>query len=69
MKKLILPILLITSLFAREYIAIVDFEGINVSNEDARALTQRLTSEMINLEIYQVLERSEMKKILEEQKQ
>ena len=69
MKKLILPILLITSLFAREYIAIVDFEGINVSNEDARALTQRLTSEMINLEIYPVLERSEMKKILEEQKQ
>ncbi|MBC8307189.1 MAG: hypothetical protein H8E55_66935 [Pelagibacterales bacterium] len=69
MKKLILPILLITSLFAREYIAIVDFEGINVSNEDGRAITQRLTSEMINLEIYQVLERSEMKKIIEEQKQ
>ena len=46
MKKL-LPILLLTSLFAREYIAIIDFEGIGVSEGDAKALTQRLASEMI----------------------
>ena len=69
MKKLLLIALLITSsLFAREYIAIIDFEGINVSEGDAKALTQRLTSEMIKLEVYQVLERSEMKRLLEEQK-
>ena len=68
MRKFLLPILLITSLFAREYIAIIDFEGISVSEGDAKALTQRLTSEMIKLEVYQVLERSEMKRLLDEQK-
>ena len=40
-------ILLTSSLFAREYIAIIDFEGIGVSEGDAKALTQRLASEMI----------------------
>ena len=68
MRRFLLPILLISSLFAREYIAIIDFEGISVSEADAKALTQRLTSEMIALEMYQVLERSEMKRLLEEQK-
>ena len=68
MCRILLSILLITSLFAREYIAIVDFEGIDVSENQARALTKRLTSEMIALEVYQVLERSEMKRLLEEQK-
>ena len=67
MKKLIF-LLLATSLFAREYIAIIDFEGIGVTEAEARVLTQRLTSEMISLELYQVLERSEMKRLLEEQK-
>ena len=66
MRKFLLPIILLTSLFAREYIAIIDFEGINVSEGDARALTQRLTSELIKLETYQVLERNEMKRLLEE---
>ena len=68
MRKILLPILLLTSLFAREYIAIIDFEGIGVSESDARILTQRLTSEMITLGEYQVLERSEMKRLLSEQK-
>ena len=68
MQKYLLPILLITSLFAREYIAIIDFEGIGITNDEARVLTQRLTSEMITLELYQVLERSEMKRLLSEQK-
>ena len=67
MKKLLF-ILMVGSLFAREYIAIIDFEGISVSEADAKALTQRLTSEMIKLEVYQVLERSEMKRLLDEQK-
>ena len=68
MHRILLSILLTTSLFAREYIAIIDFEGINVSGDDAKALTQRLTSELITLEMYQVLERSEMKRLLDEQK-
>ena len=68
MRRILISILLITSLFAREYIAIIDFEGIGVSADDAKTLTQRLTPEMIALEAYQVLERSEMKRLLEEQK-
>ena len=68
MHRILSALLLTTSLFAREYIAIIDFEGINVGEADAKALTQRLTSEMIKLEVYQVLERSEMKRLLEEQK-
>ena len=66
--RLILSILFITSLFAREYIAVIDFEGIGVSEGEARALTQRLTSEIISLEMYQIVERSEMKRLLDEQK-
>ncbi len=68
MHRILLFILLATSLFAREYIAVIDFEGIGVSEDDAKALTQRLTSELINLEIYQVVERAEMKRLLDEQK-
>jgi len=39
MRKFLLSILLITSLFAREYIAIIDFEGIGITNDEARVLT------------------------------
>ena len=68
MHRILLSILLTTFLFAREYIAIIDFEGIGVSEGEARALTQRLTSEIISLEMYQIVERSEMKRLLDEQK-
>tara|TARA_Y100001970_G_C14125613_1_gene798782 strand:+ start:292 stop:858 length:567 start_codon:yes stop_codon:yes gene_type:complete len=68
MHRIFLVILFVTSLFAREYIAVIDFEGIGVSNDEARVLTQRLTSELINIGVFQVLERSEMKRLLEEQK-
>ena len=68
MNRILIAILLITSLNAREYIAIIDFEGINVTGDDAKALTQRLNSEIIALEAYQVVERSEMKRLLDEQK-
>ena len=67
-RRLTILLLIVGCVFAHEYIAIIDFEGINVSEGDAKALTQRLTSEMIRLEVYQVLERSEMKRLLEEQK-
>jgi len=67
-RRLIILLLIVGYVFAREYIAIIDFEGIGVSNDEARALTQRLTSEMITLEAYQVVERSEMKRLLDEQK-
>ena len=47
MQIFLLPILLLTSLFAREYIAIIDFDEIGVSKGDAKAITQRPASEMI----------------------
>ena len=68
MYRIFLPLLFTTLLFAREYIAIIDFDGINVSEDNAKALTNRLTTEMIALGIYQILERSEMKQLLNEQK-
>ena len=68
MLRVFLFILLTTSLFAREYIAIIDFEGIGVPEGEARALTQRLTSEIIAIGEYQIVERSEMKRLLDEQK-
>jgi len=67
-RRLIILLLIVGCVFAREYIAIIDFEGIGFTEDNARALTQRLTSEIISLEVYQVLERSEMKRLLEEQK-
>ena len=54
MQKYLFILLFATSLFAREYIAIIDFEGIGITNDEARVLTQRLTSEMINIGVYQV---------------
>ena len=68
MHRLLLSILFISSLFSREYIAIIDFEGIGVTEDEAKVLTHRLTSELINLEVYQVVERTKMKSLLDEQK-
>ena len=67
-RRLIILLLIVGCVFAREYIAVIDFEGIGITNDEARVLTQRLTSEMINIGVYQVLERSEMKRLLDEQK-
>ena len=50
-RRLIILLLIVGCVFAREYIAIIDFEGIGVNENEARALTQRLTSEMIALEV------------------
>ena len=67
-KLLLIVLLIVGCAYGREYIAVIDFEGIGISNDEARVLTARLTSELISLEVYQVLERSEMKRLLEEQK-
>jgi len=55
-------------LSAQQRVAIIDFEGINVSKEEASALTKRLTSELVDLREFIVVERSEMRKLLDEQK-
>jgi TolB-like protein len=68
MKNLLTLILFLSLFFTREHIAVIDFEGINVSEAEAKALTQKLTTELIKVGEYVVLERSEMKKVLDEQK-
>ena len=45
-----------------------DFENINIRKTDAGALTQRLTSELISLNKFTILERSLIQKVIEEQK-
>ncbi|MBA7653411.1 hypothetical protein ES703_61260 [subsurface metagenome] len=48
-------------------IAILDFEGIGVSAQEARVLTNRLGTHMVQLGRYQVIERGQMEQILQEQ--
>ena len=49
-------------------IAIIDFEGIGVSIDESRILTQRLASELISLNVYQLFGRSKVDQLLKEQK-
>ena len=49
-------------------IAIIDFEGIGISIDEARVLTQRLASELISLNVYQLFERSKVDQLLKEKK-
>ena len=65
----ILPfILLATSLFGAKYLAVLDLEPESISESEAKILTQRLTSEIIELSDYTVVERANIDKILNEQK-
>ena len=57
-----------SSLFAKEIIAILDLEQIGLTQQEATILTQRLTTKLISLNKYQVVERNNMDKILKEQK-
>ena len=68
-KNIIFLIILIQSLFSQQNsIAIIDFENINIRKTDADALSQRLTSELINFNKFTVLERSLIHQVMEEQK-
>ena len=66
--KVLISLLLISSLFAKEIIAVLDLEQIGLTPQEAQILTQRLTTELISLNKYQVVERNNMDKILKEQK-
>ena len=68
MRKILLPILLITSLFGAKYLAVLDLEAESISESEAKILTQRLTSQIIALSDYTVVERANIDKILNEQK-
>jgi len=68
MYRILLFILLTTSLFAKDIIAVLDLEQIGLTPQEATILTQRLTTELIFLDKYQIVERINMDKILKEQK-
>jgi formylglycine-generating enzyme required for sulfatase activity/TolB-like protein len=55
-------------LFAQPQIAVVDFEALGVSSNDARALTNRLIIELHRTNKFKILERKDLDKIIEEQK-
>ncbi len=69
MKKLLfaVSVLLIGMLNAQTNIAVMDFEGKNVSKADASALTDRLRAELFLTGKFVVLEREKMDAILKEQ--
>ena len=66
--KILIYFALISSLFAKEIIAVLDLEQIGLSDQEATILTQRLTTKLIALNRYKVVERNNMDKILKEQK-
>ena len=66
--RILLSILLTTSLFAKDIIAVLDLETIGLNSGEATILTQRLTTKLISIGQYEVVERANMDKILKEQK-
>ena len=54
----------ISSLFAKEIIAVLDLEQIGLTPQEATILTQRLITRLIDIDRYQVVERNNMDKIL-----
>jgi len=68
MHRILLSILFTTSLFAKDIIAVLDLETIGLNSGEATILTQRLTTKLISIGKYEVVERTNMDKILKEQK-
>ncbi|MBU4445177.1 SUMF1/EgtB/PvdO family nonheme iron enzyme [bacterium] len=61
--------LLSNALFAQQLttLAVLDFEGLGITESEAKALTNRLRSVLVNTGAYQVVERGKMDAILDEQ--
>jgi len=66
--KVLISLFLLSSLFGAKYLAVIDLEATGVSDTEAKVLTQTLTSRMIELSDYIVVERANIDKILKEQK-
>ena len=69
MKHSFIALLLISTIFSQQTVAVLDFEGIGVSQEEARALSNRFGSEFLELAGYKftLVERQAMGEILKEQ--
>ena len=66
MYKITFVILFATSLFAKDIIAILELEQKGLSKQEAEILTDRLTTKLISIGKYQVVERNNMDKILKD---
>ena len=58
----------LSSLFGAKYLAVLELDATGVSEIDAKVLTQTLTTKIIELSDYTVVERANIDKILKEQK-
>ena len=68
MHRILLSILFTTSLFAKDVIAVIELEQKGLTKQEAAILTDRLTTKLISIGKYEVVERTNMDKILKEQK-
>jgi TolB-like protein len=66
-KPLAILLLLFSLVLAQETIAVIEFEGLGISQAEAKALTNELEIYLSNLGVYRVIERGEMENILQEQ--
>lgn len=48
-------------------LAIIDFEGLGISEQEARVLTNRLGTHMVQLGTFKIIERGQMQQVLREQ--
>ncbi|MBC8548088.1 MAG: PDZ domain-containing protein [Candidatus Brocadiales bacterium] len=67
-RLIFLTLIQFSILFSQTHVAVVDFEGLGVSNDDTKALSNRLMIEMHRTNKFIVLEREMLDKIIEEQK-
>ena len=66
--RLLMLIVIISLTYSRETLAVLLIKSADLSDFDRYSLTQRLTGEVIRLDIYDVVERSEITQLFEEQK-
>ena len=66
MQKFLLFILFTSSLFSKEIIAVLELEQKGLTKQEAEILTDRLTTKLISIGKYQVVERNNMDKILKD---
>ena len=66
-KSLAILLLLLSFVAAQETMAVIEFEGIGISQIEAKALSNRLRDELVSTGNYRIFERGKMEEILKEQ--
>ena len=66
--KVLIYIFMLSCMYGAKYLAVLELEPVGLSNTEAKILTQRLTSQLIAISDYTIVERANIEKILKEQK-